>query len=100
MFQVKRLGFKSVAHYLIQTYRSQVKMESLVSAESSAYAGSPHSLLNDAIDSDEDPDGSPRPLSEECKDGEQEEEKVVQRLDCNTDDDGADTGGKLNYKEA
>ncbi|XWS54852.1 hypothetical protein CRYUN_Cryun10bG0125200 [Craigia yunnanensis] len=93
--KVKRLGFKSVAHYLIQTSRSQLKMESLASAESSAYAGSPHSLLNEAIDIDEDPDGFPRPLGEECEGGEQEE-KEVQRLDCNNDGEGADTDGKLN----
>lgn len=92
--KVKRLGFKSVAHYLIQTYRGQVKIESLVSAEPSAGAGSPHPLQNKAIDIDENTDGSPRPLVEECEDGKQEEQKEVKRLDCNNDDGGVDSNGK------
>ncbi|XP_022762127.1 uncharacterized protein LOC111308032 [Durio zibethinus] len=93
--KVNRLGFKSVAHYLIQTYCGQVNMESLVSAELLTDAGSPHSLLNEAIDIDEHTDGSPRPLGEECEDGKQEEVKELHCLDSNNDNDGADTDGKL-----
>ena len=86
--KVKRLGFKFVAHYLIQTYRGQVTMESLVFTEPLTDAGSPHSFSNEAIDIDKDSDGSPRPLGEECEDGELKEKKEVHCLNNNKDDDG------------
>ena len=63
-------------------------MESLVCAEPSADAGSPHSFSNEAIDIDKDSDGSPRPLGEECEDGELKEKKEVHCLNNNKDDDG------------
>ncbi|XVE49127.1 hypothetical protein DITRI_Ditri01bG0057500 [Diplodiscus trichospermus] len=92
--KVKRLGFKSVGHYLIRTYRGQVNTESVVSAEPSADAGSPHTSPNEAIDIDKDREGSPIPLGEECEDGKQEEEKEVHCSDKDNDDDGVDSYGR------
>ncbi|OMP01579.1 hypothetical protein COLO4_11737 [Corchorus olitorius] len=51
---VKKLGFKSVAHYLIQTHRGQEKTESLVSEDEEP----PVLMLDETSDMDENSSGS------------------------------------------
>ncbi|OMO74171.1 hypothetical protein CCACVL1_16907 [Corchorus capsularis] len=53
--KVKKLGFKSVAHYLIQTHRGQEKTEGLVSEDEEPSG----LMLDETSDMDENSSGSP-----------------------------------------
>jgi hypothetical protein len=98
-FQVIRLGFKSVAHYLIQTRRAQTHSEdsgaeSLVSEEgelSSADEGSRPVTCKESVNADEHRLSNiiEVPIVNECPnphpDGYEEEEKQVNSSDGSSD---------------
>ena len=103
-FQVTRLGFKSVAHYLIQTRRAPTHSidsgaESLVSEEgelSSADEGSQPVTCNESVNADEHFHSNmiEVPILNECpcphpdgyEEEVEEEEKQVHRSDGSSDD--------------
>ncbi|XP_023874595.2 uncharacterized protein LOC111987116 [Quercus suber] len=99
--KVLKLGFKSVAHYLIQTRRSQSNLEdSGTETLASPEASQPPELL----DMDKSPDEVSKPQLYDSKDVKMEEDEVQcfdADINCayNKGDDDMDTNDELNEKQ-
>ncbi|KAE9606751.1 hypothetical protein Lal_00026224 [Lupinus albus] len=76
--KISRLGYKSVAHYLVQTRRSDIdvkKNEDTAVNPVSAKRSLPFSDINESLEVDENQQGSPKPLAETESDNNEVSEK-------------------------
>ena len=97
IFQVTKLGFKSVAHYLIHTHRSQTKQEEEAAKNPVSPSKPPSSdieadllLPDEGSDLHTSPHGIPNPRSEDNNDIEEENSDGEYEEEDNSDDDSND----------